>query len=112
MYAVVDTGGKQYKVTEGDVLDVERLPVEAGETVTFDRVLFVSDGSQVHVGSPYVTGATVTGRLLRETKGHKIVGFKYKPKKHYRRTFGHRQVLSRVKIESIAVADGGESNGS
>jgi len=105
MYAILDTGGKQYKVAEGDVLDVERLAAAPGDTVTFDRVLLVSDGERTRVGNPFVAGASVTARLVRETKAAKIEGFKYKAKKRYRRSFGHRQILSRVKIETIVLPE-------
>lgn len=101
MYAVVETGGKQYKVTEGQVIDVERLPVEEGQTIELDRVLMVSEDNQVAVGTPTVPGARVVARVLGEEKGEKIVVFKYKPKVRYRRKTGHRQTYTRLAIEQI-----------
>ncbi len=102
MYAVIETGGKQYKVEPGDVIDVEHLPVDDGEaTVTFDRVLMVRDDDDVQVGSPLVEGASVTASVLDRVRGKKILVFKMKRRKGYRRRRGHRQNLHRVKIESI-----------
>ena len=95
MYAILKTGGKQYKVSEGDVIYVEKLGVEDGATVTFDEVLAVGEGDKLTVGAPYVSGAAVTG------KGKKINIFKMKPKKGYRRRQGHRQPYTKVTIASI-----------
>ncbi|MDX1501637.1 MAG: 50S ribosomal protein L21 [Thermoanaerobaculia bacterium] len=100
MYAVIETGGKQYRVEPGDVLDVERSG-EAGETVEFDRVLLVGDDDGVRVGAPVVEGAKVTGSLVGEVRGPKIVVFKKKRRKGYKRRRGHRQDLHRVKIQVI-----------
>ena len=102
MYAVIETGGKQYKVSPGDVLDVEHLPVDdENATVTFERVLMVRDDDDVQVGSPLVEGASVTGSLVDRVRSRKILVFKMKRRKGYRKMRGHRQNLHRVKIESI-----------
>jgi len=103
MYAVIETGGKQYRVEEGDILSVEKLNVSDGESVTFDRVLLVSGEDGVEVGKPYVEGAKVEGKALFNGKGKKIIVFKYKPKKNYRRKQGHRQPFTRVEITKITV---------
>lgn len=105
MYAVIQTGGKQYRVTKGDVLDVERLSgvtVDEPE-VTFDEVLLVGDedGDDVQIGAPSVDGAKVTAKLLAEVRGPKITVFKFKRRKQYRRKTGHRQDLHRIRIENI-----------
>ena len=89
MYAVIETGGKQYKVQEGDVLFLEKISSEEGETVVFDKVLAVSEGEEFTVGTPTVEGASVTAKVLGHGKGRKIIVFKYKPKKNYRRKQGH-----------------------
>ncbi len=99
--AVIVTGGKQYRVAEGDVLFVEKLDVEAGETVTFDQVLAVIDEAGSKFGTPVIEGATVTANVVKNGKGKKIRVYKMKPKKGYRRTQGHRQPYSQVKIEAI-----------
>lgn len=101
MVAVVETGGKQYRVREGDVIQVERLPAEVGETVVLDRVHLVAGGEGVKVGTPYVEGAKVTAKVQENGKSPKILVFKYKPKKNYRRRYGHRQPYSRIVIEKI-----------
>ena len=100
MYAVIETGGKQYKVNEGDFIYVEKLDVEDGAAVTFDKVLLVG-GETVKVGAPYVKGATVTATVEKQGKARKIIVFKYKPKTTYHKKQGHRQPYTRVKIESI-----------
>ena len=101
MYAIVETGGKQYKVSEGDVLFIEKLTAEDGAEVTFDKVLLVSKDNGVVVGSPVVAGATVTGTVLKHGKAKKIIVFKYKSKKNYRRKQGHRQPYTQVQISKI-----------
>ncbi|HLS35382.1 MAG TPA: 50S ribosomal protein L21 [Bacillota bacterium] len=102
MYAIIETGGKQVKVTEGEEVFVEKLDVEADETVTFDKVLFVG-GSETKVGAPYVDGASVSAKVVGHGKGKKITVFKYKPKKNYSRKQGHRQPYTKLVIESISV---------
>jgi large subunit ribosomal protein L21 len=102
MYAVVTTGGKQYRVEAGGELTIERLAVDAGSSVTFDRVLLVGDGDSVTVGTPTVDGATVSGTVIGEALGPKLVIFKFKQKVKYRRTTGHRQHLTRVRIDEIS----------
>lgn len=101
MYAVVVTGARQYKVTKGQVIDVERLEAEPGQTVELDEVLMISGDGQVRVGHPTVPGAKVIARVLGEQKGEKIIVFKYKPKVRYRRKTGHRQTYTRLSIEDI-----------
>ncbi len=101
MYAVIETGGKQYQVREGDIVFVEKLPVEADETVSFDKVIAVSDGESVNVGAPYVAGAVVEAKVLKNGKAKKITVFTYKPKKGSARKMGHRQPYTQVRIESI-----------
>ncbi len=100
MYAVIETGGKQYRVSEGDVIRVEKLKAEPGDTVTFDQVLAVSD-DELKVGSPLVEGASVSASVIRQGKGKKIIVYKYKPKKGYHKKNGHRQLYTQVKIDSI-----------
>ncbi len=101
MYAVVSTGGKQYKVSEGDVLRVEKIPGEVGDEVSFDRVLLVSDGEELTIGQPVVGEAAVKARIVEQGKAKKILVFKYKRRKRYRRKQGHRQPYTAVKIDSI-----------
>lgn len=101
MYAVINTGGKQYKLTEGDLLEVERLEGEVGDEVIFDEVLLLGDSDAPVFGSPQVEGAQVVGTIVEQKKGDKIVVFKYKRRKMYRRKAGHRQLLTKVKIDSI-----------
>ena len=103
MHAIIETGGKQYKVAEGDTLFIEKLPVEAGEAVTFDKVLAVIDGDNVTVGTPVVEGAKVDASVVKNGKGKKILVFKYKPKKGYRKRQGHRQPYTKVTIGAISV---------
>ena len=101
MHAIIETGGKQFKVTEGDTLFIEKLPVESGETVTFDKVLAVIDGDKITVGTPVVAGAKVDASVVKNGKGKKVIVFKYKPKKGYRRKQGHRQPYAKVTIGKI-----------
>ncbi len=101
MYAVIETGGKQYRVQEGDVVTIEKLNVEAGDKVTFDKVLVLAEEEGLKVGTPYVEGAAVTGEVVENGKGKKVVIFKYKAKKDYRKKQGHRQPYTMVKIESL-----------
>ena len=103
MYAVIETGGKQYRVQPGDIIDIERLAgvSEDDSAITFDRVLLVGDGDDVKVGRPTVEGAEVKGELLAEVRGPKIIVFKFKRRKQYRRKNGHRQNLMRVRINDV-----------
>ena len=100
MYAIIKTGGKQYKVSEGDVIKVEKIEAEAGDKIEFDQVLMVA-GDDVKVGSPVVEGAKVSAEVLDQKKDKKIVIFKFKAKKNYRKKKGHRQPYTLVKIEKI-----------
>ena len=99
--AIIVTGGKQYRVAEGDVLFIEKLNAEAGDTVTFDRVLAILDGDNANFGAPTVSGATVTAKVEKQGKGKKIRVYKMKPKKGYRRTQGHRQPYTKVTVQTI-----------
>ncbi len=101
MYAVIETGGKQYQVKEGDEIFVEKLGVEEGE-VTFDKVILIGNDGNVTVGAPYVSGAAVKGTLIKNGRGKKITVFTYKPKKGEKRCKGHRQPYSKVKIDTIS----------
>ncbi len=101
MYAVLETGSKQYRVTAGDTLEIERLPVEAGQPFTFDRVLMVNDEGKVTVGAPTVAGAGVVADVVEHKRGKKVVAFKMKRRKGYHRKVGHRQELTVVKIKEI-----------
>lgn len=101
MYAVIETGGKQYRVNEGDVIFIEKLDVEANATVSFDRVVAVSTDEGLKVGTPYVDGAVVNATALKNGRGKKITVFTYKPKKSSSRKMGHRQAYTQVRIESI-----------
>lgn len=101
MYAIVETGGKQYKVTEGDIIRVEKLAAEAGEKVELDKVLVLGEGADIKVGTPYIEGAKVVGEIVENGKGQKVIIFKYKAKKDYRKKQGHRQPYTMIKIESL-----------
>jgi large subunit ribosomal protein L21 len=100
-YAIVETGGKQYRVKVGDVLSVEKLDAEAGSEVTIDRVLLIGGNGDVQVGTPVIEGASVAATIADQYRGERIVVFKYKPKKNYRRRTGHRQSLTRLQITGI-----------
>lgn len=104
VYAIIRTGGKQYKVSPNDVIEVEKLDAPEGESVVLDKVLLVSGDDQVRVGTPYVEGAVVEGRVVRHFKGRKIRGFTYRPKKHTHRHYGHRQQLTSVAIQKITLS--------
>ena len=104
MYAIIESCGKQYKVAEGDVVFFEKLDAEEGKKVTFDKVILVSDDKNIEVGTPYVKGVKVEGKVVANGKGKKIVVYKYKAKKNYRRTQGHRQPYTKVEITSIKLA--------
>ena len=100
MYAIIETGGKQYRVTEGDVITVEKLDAQVGETVSFDHVLVLGEGEGIQVGTPYV-GTAVEGKVVEEGKGKKVIIFKYKSKKDYRKKQGHRQPYTMVEITGL-----------
>lgn len=100
MYAIIATGGKQYKVSEGDIIRVEKLGKADGEAVTFDQVLALNDG-ELKIGTPTVTGASVSASVLKEGKAKKVIVYKYKPKTGYHKKNGHRQQYTEVKIEKI-----------
>ncbi|MGA7213305.1 MAG: 50S ribosomal protein L21 [Terrimicrobiaceae bacterium] len=102
-YAVIQTGGKQYRVAEGDVIEVEKLAVEAGTEARFEEVLLVSNGGSLSIGAPLVAGAAVTAEVVEQTKAPKVIAFKYKRRKGYHRTVGHRRQLTRLKIKTISV---------
>ncbi len=104
MYAIIESCGKQYKVAEGDVVFFEKLDVEEGKKITFDNVVLVSDDKKVEVGAPYVKGVKVEGKVVSHGKGKKILVYKYKAKKNYRRTQGHRQPYTKVEITKIKTA--------
>ncbi len=106
IYAIVETGGKQYKVTPGQTIDVERLDVAEGDTIELDKVLLIADGDKVTVGRPIVEGAKVVATSQGEGKGEKIIVFKYKPKVRYRRKRGHRQLYTRLAIDKIVGLEG------
>ncbi len=101
IYAIIESGGKQYKVAPGQTIDVERLDIAEGDTVELDKVLLIADGEQLTVGSPTIFGAKVVATSKGEVKGKKIVVFKYKPKVRYRKKTGHRQFYTKLAIDSI-----------
>ena len=103
MYAVIETGGKQYRVTEGDVISVEKLNEEAGKLLTIKEVLIVGQGSDVVIGAPYVEGATVKAEVVEHGKGPKVVIYKYKAKKDSKKKQGHRQPFTKLEIKAISV---------
>ena len=101
MYAIIETGGKQYQVEPGAAVKVEKLPIEVGSSVTFNRVLLVNRDGQVSIGTPVVEKTTVTGEVVKQARARKIIVFKKKRRKNYRRTAGHRQSFTEVKIMEI-----------
>ena len=101
MYAVIETGGKQYQVKEGDVLFIEKISAEADETVTFDKIVAVGAEDGIKIGTPYVDGATVEAKVIKNGKAKKITVFTYKPKKGEKRKQGHRQPYTQVRIEAV-----------
>jgi len=103
MYAVIETGSKQYRVTSGDTLQVERLAVEAGQAVTFDRVLLVNNDGKLSVGSPTVASAAVVADVVEHIRGEKKIAYKMRRRKGFRKTIGHRQELTVVKVKEIKV---------
>jgi large subunit ribosomal protein L21 len=103
MYAILETGGKQYRVAPGEVIAVERVPGGVGEVVEFSRVLLVGEGENIQIGSPLVPGAKVRAKILGQIRGSKITVFKFRRREKYRRKTGHRQGLTRLQVEEIAV---------
>ena len=106
IYAIIETGGKQYKVSPGQTIDVERLDVAEGNSIELDRVLLITDGDKVTVGTPIIDGAKVVATSQGEAKGVKIIVFKYKPKVRYRKKTGHRQFYTRLTIDKIVEPEG------
>lgn len=104
MIAIVETGGKQYKVTEGKYVDIELLDAKEGDAIELDKVLMIVDGENTKIGQPYLTGAKITGKLLKNDRDKKVLVYKMRRKKGYRRKNGHRQPFSRLMVESISVA--------
>ncbi|NBV42747.1 50S ribosomal protein L21 [bacterium] len=102
MFAIIETGGKQYKVAAGTIIDVEKLEAEPNTTLTFDKVLLVSGNGEPKIGQPYVEGASVKATVLNQVKDDKVIVFKFKPKTGYKRKAGHRQPLTTIKVESIS----------
>jgi len=103
MYAVIRTGGKQYRVTEGDTIEVEKLPVDVGSEVQFQEVLLVATDTETRIGDPIVKGATVTGKVVFNGRAPKVIVYKFKRRKNYRRKAGHRQAFTRLIIQGIDV---------
>ena len=104
LYAIIETGGKQFKVTEGEVVFIERMDAEEATSVKFDKVLLCGDENGVKIGAPYVTGASVDAKVVKNGKAKKVTVYKYNAKKNYRRKQGHRQPYTKVQIEKIIVA--------
>ena len=102
-YAIINTGGRQYRIAEGDTIDVDLLDVDPGKTATFGEVLMFADGKNVMHGNPLISGAKVTAEVVEQRKDKKVIAFKYKRRKGYHRTVGHRRKLTRVKIKSISL---------
>jgi large subunit ribosomal protein L21 len=102
-YAIIKTGGRQYRVAEGETIDVDLIDVEAGKTATFGDVLMFADGDKLTHGEPLISGAKVTAEVLEQRKDKKVIAFKFKRRKGYHRTVGHRRKLTRVKIKSISI---------
>jgi len=106
MYVVVETGGKQYKVTKDEMFFVERLDCKEGHDVKFDKILFAKEGNSVHIGNPYLEGCNVVCTVLGEARQPKVVAFKYKRRKSEKKTIGHRQTLTQLKVKEITIAKG------
>ncbi len=107
-YAIIESGGKQYRAVEGATIEVDRLPQEVGERLNLERVLLLVDGEQVTVGTPTVAGASVVATVVEHVKGPKVIAFRYRPKKRIRRKIGHRQTYTRLLIEQISAAAPGQ----
>jgi large subunit ribosomal protein L21 len=102
-YAIIKTGGRQYRVAEGDTIDVDLLDIEAGKAATFGEVLLYADGDKLTQGDPLISGAKVTAEVVEQRKDKKVIAFKFRRRKGYHRTVGHRRKLTRVKIKSISI---------
>jgi large subunit ribosomal protein L21 len=102
MLAIIKTGGKQYKVSQGDKIKIEKLEGEAGAKITFEEVLFLGDEKEVKIGEPFIKGAKVEAKIVRQGRHKKVFGVKHKPKKRYKVTFGHKQLFTEVEITKIA----------
>ena len=102
-YAIIETGGKQYKVAQGDTILVEKMGAEKGASLELEKVLLVNDSGKVQIGKPYLSGTKVICEVLGETKGEKVISFKYRRRKGYRKKIGHRQQLTRLKIQEFVV---------
>ena len=100
-YAIVETGGKQYKVSQGDTILVEKLEVEKGSSLNLEKVLLMNDGGKVQIGTPYLTGSKIVCEVLGDTKGEKAISFKYRRRKGYRKKIGHRQKLTCLKVKEL-----------
>jgi large subunit ribosomal protein L21 len=103
MYAILETGGKQFRVAEGDIIRTDLIETEVGSSVTFDRIVLAADGDDVSIGTPILSGVTVTGTVLRQAKDKKILVFRYKSKKRVRKLNGHRQRFAEIRIDKIAL---------
>ena len=106
MYAVIETGGKQYKIAKNDVILVEKLEAKDGQELKMDKVLMAKDGNSIHVGEPYLKGSHVVCEVLGSARGDKVVAYKYKKRKSEKKKIGHRQELTRLKVKSIEIAKG------
>ena len=106
MYAVIETGGKQYKVAKNDILVVDRLKAKAGGEIKLSSVLLAKEGNSIHVGSPHLKGAHVTCEVLGQVRGDKVISFKYKKRKSEKKKIGHRQELTKLKVKEIVVGKG------
>ena len=111
-YAILEHGGKQYVAEEGSHIEVDRVALDEGKPIEFKQILLINDGRKIQVGSPYVSGVSVKGKVLEHFKGKKITVFKFKPKQRYRKTQGHRQVSTRVSIEKIALPSASKTKSS
>lgn len=100
-YAIFKTGGKQYRVEKGDKIDVEKIDAEIGDTVTFDEVLAAGDGDSISVGGPFIEGASVSAKVIDQYRGKKVIAFKYKRRKGFHKTKGHRRQLTKLEIQSV-----------
>tara|TARA_Y100000590_G_scaffold470724_1_gene668521 strand:- start:9709 stop:10026 length:318 start_codon:yes stop_codon:yes gene_type:complete len=104
MYAVIMTGGKQYKVSKGDIISIEKLDTNAGETIKFDKILLISDGKKVEIGKPFVDNGVIEGKVMEQTREKKVDIIKFKRRKHYKKHQGHRQYITKVEITKISGA--------